>query len=128
MRPSSPSPCLFDHPVRPDKDFARDRQAESLGSPQVDGKLDPIGAFNRQVSGMGSPENFCHEPRRLAPLGIVIGAIGEQAPIADPEGGRKHHRHLCCKRCLQDLSGDVQGSDVRGEESIPRLYGCQGTG
>jgi len=50
--------CLLDYFVRPQQERGRDRQAKGLGGLEVDHQLVLSRLFNRQVGGLGAPENL----------------------------------------------------------------------
>src|SRR5262245_66410876 len=74
------SPCLWprldadvgrrpslDDLIRPRPERSMDREAKRVGRPQVDDQFELRGLLDGEVAGLGPPEDFVGEERRLAP-------------------------------------------------------------
>ena len=96
---ASIGPRLFNHLVRPLQERRRDRQAESLGDLEVDHEFERSGLLDRQIGGLGAPENLV-DVASGPPLHLGnIHSVGHEAAwlnkhlelidCGDPMRGRK---------------------------------------
>ena len=60
--------CSLDHLVRPRQHVRRNRQADLLGSLQVDDQLELRGLLHREIGGLGAFEDFINEGCRAPPV------------------------------------------------------------
>src|SRR5262249_28749214 len=81
---ASPSRRSFDHLVGERKKRWRNGEAERLRGPQIDDQLELGRLFDRQVSGLFTPENPVHVDCRAFRQGVKVGSVGHE-----PTGVRK---------------------------------------
>src|SRR4030095_15113389 len=54
------NPNSFDHFIRPRQHIRRNRQADLLGSFQIDNELELFWLLHRQIAGLGTFQNLVH--------------------------------------------------------------------
>ena len=85
--------CSLDHLVRPRQHVRRNRQADLLGSFQVDDQLELRGLLYWEIGGLGVFEDFINEGCR-APLVIKeVWPIAHEAPSLDKITRGVHRRY-----------------------------------
>src|SRR5262245_12380488 len=73
-----PPPSLDDL-VGPDEDGLGDREPESLGSPQIDDQIEFRGLLDRQITGLGTFENFVDVKGQALVKQSLVRPIGHEA-------------------------------------------------
>src|SRR5215470_4401110 len=70
---------LLDELVGADEDGLRDREPESLGSPQIDDQIEFRGLLDRQITGLGTFENFVDVKGQALVKQWLVRPIGHEA-------------------------------------------------
>src|SRR5262249_8112701 len=94
----------FDHLVGAREQRGRDSQAESLGGPPIDNKLEFCGLLNRQVSGIGALEDARNVvDAHLAKKVQDIGAVAHQPAAERPQTSVIYGRNFMTSRLQQNF-------------------------